>query len=80
MIEFDDLNKVRERFKRKNALDFVTDWVREGSDKGEKGSQIWYQFLAHNLSTHGIVYFEVLIDDPGRKSSEIVLEVKTEQR
>lgn len=37
-----------------------------------KGSQILLQFLAHNLSTYGIADFEILIDDPSRKNSEIV--------
>ena len=44
----------------------------EGSDKGEKGNQILHQFLAHNLSIHEMVYFEVLTDHQSEKSSETV--------
>lgn len=60
-MEYDDLNKVREMFKRKNGLDFVTDWMWEGSDKRGEGSQILYQFLGHNWSTYGMLILRYLL-------------------
>lgn len=70
-MEYDEWGQVREMLKRKNGLKAETDQMWEGSNKGE-GSQRFYHFLAHNVSTYGIVDFEVVINCPSRKSAEIV--------
>lgn len=70
-MEYDEWGQVREILKRKSGLNVETDQMWEGSNKGE-GSQRLYHFLAHNVSTSGIVDFEVVIDCPSRKNAEIV--------